>query len=91
MVEADFRGKPVYAKLVNIAKSEAKGYDECLQFNSEVLEDLDEMIFKDHFLGILTQISNEEVTGFVTDPYDCRLDQFIVKEALSEKDCLGIF
>jgi hypothetical protein len=59
VVEAvDRQGNRYFAKLINLAKSEQKGYDECLQFNSEVLEDLDDFIFKEHLLKIHTQISN---------------------------------
>ncbi len=85
------QGSKLYAKLISIEKSEQKGFDECLQFNNEVLEDLDELIFKDHFLAIRAQVSNEEMMGLITDPYDCTLTQLITSKILTELECMDIF
>lgn len=87
----DRQGARLFAKLISIERSEQKGFDECLQFNNEVLEDLDELIFKENLLAIRAQVSNEEMMGLVTDPYDTNLAQLILNKVLTEQECMEIF
>ena len=62
-----------------------------MEFNTEVLEDVADCAFKENMLDIKSIVSNEELVGYITEPYDCNLLQSIQKEVLGDREVGSIF